>query len=70
MNFNPIYLCFCKANNLDPADKRPGGRFAHWVMEQKRIYGKTHGIIGDNWTSRQVENFHRWLKKKYLGEGD
>lgn len=29
MNYNPIYLCYCKANNLNPADKHPSGRFAH-----------------------------------------
>lgn len=70
MNYNPIYLCYCKANNLNPADKHPGGRFAHWVMGQKQIYARKHGISGYDWTNRQVENFHRWLKKKYLGEGD
>ena len=25
MNYNPIYLCYCKANNLDPADKHRAG---------------------------------------------
>ena len=70
MNYNPIYLCFCKANNHDPAQRIPSGKFAQWVMEQKRIYGKTHGIIGDDWTSRQIEKFHQWLKNRYLGGAD
>ena len=69
-NYNPIYLCFCKANNLDPDGKRQNSRFIWWVQEQKREYAKRHNIYGYDWTNRQVENFHRWLKKKYLGEGD
>ena len=64
-NYNPIYLCFCKANNLDPAARHPSGKFAQWVMEQKRIYGKKHGIVGNDWTAKQIEKFHQWLREQY-----
>ena len=65
MNYNPIYLCYCKANNLNPDGKRQNSRFIWWVQEQKREYAKRHNIYGYDWTNRQVENFHRWLKEKY-----
>ena len=29
----------------------------------KEIYAQKHGISGYDWTNRQVENFHRWLKR-------
>jgi len=30
MNYNPIYLCYCKANNLNPDGKRQNSRFVWW----------------------------------------
>jgi len=70
MNYNPIYLCYCKANNLNPDGKRQNSRFIWWVQEQKREYAKRHNIYGYDWTNRQVEKFHRWLIKTYLGGGE
>lgn len=70
MNYNPIYLCFCKANNLDPATKRQNNRFVWWVQKQKAIYAQKHGIVGNNWTNKQIDKFHSWLKNRYLGGVD
>lgn len=62
--YNPIYLCFCKATGRKPEDTTTY-HFTGWVMEQQKIYMQERGIKG-HFPEAHTDAFHVWLKTRYL----
>lgn len=52
--YNPIYLCFCKAKRLDPDDKRQSSQFLWWVQRKRQEYARRHNVYGYDWTPRDT----------------
>ena len=62
--------CYCNATGKQPGDpSNKAYEFSLWVMEKLREFKKEKNIklrYSDELTPEQVEEFHGWLKGKYL----
>ena len=71
-NYNPIYLCFCKATGRKPGEAT-AHQYIRWVMEQQMLYMQGSEIIKKYFRAHlpeaHTDAFHAWLKKKYPGDG-
>lgn len=68
-NYNPIYLCFCKATGRKP-EEATAHQYVRWVMEQQKIYMQGREIVKKYFKGHlpeaHADAFHAWLKRKYL----
>ena len=70
---NPVFLCYCRDNGLDPVDQFSSTDFISWVSKQKKLFATEKNINRRDPGSstirllpEDVAEFHEWLKRKHL----